>query len=745
MKFRYLHLVLSFALGFSLSAKELVYQDKEGTIRWSEDKTRVTLFGANYCLPSACDYRTASYVNADRDSMIMEDLDHFKRMDWDALRLCFWGDWQNTDIDGNLIDNDHLRLLDRLIYEADQRDIYMLLSPIVTYNSQWPEMTDSTNTGFMNTYSKEDLILNPKAVSAQKNYIKQLLNHTNRYTGRKMKDEPNIIFIELINEPSQFPDKPVEMSAYINGMVDAIRSTGCEKLTFYNVSQNFDVATIVAASKVDGGTYAWYPQGLNNHRTIKGNSLLCVDRYEQLLDPAMNGKSKIVYEFDSTDRIDGIQIPAMVREFARGGCQFATMFSYDMLRAAPRNLGWETQYTNMVYTPRKAVSSMIAAEILRRMIPGEKNPYFPKNNRFGEFQLDYDTNVSLLNSDTHFYHSGSVSVEPKNPASLTYIAAVGSSPIVEYGGNGIYFLDKNSDGSWTLELYPDIIALADPFDQPTPYKDLVIAKSQQRNFAVRLPNMNQSGNVYPGIYKIDNSGFTRISDHPQQALFSDYKGWPSYGAAVNEPDLWNPYDWYTDAQPLAVIGGRTSILDASDGLKKIVYSRNFRSPECKFRLIKDENMNNAYELCVKDLTHDDSWLTGDDVTFSKYIGDLLYQRKGMKPKSISVRARGLNDTDAALINFIDKNGHTSGSVISLTPDMKETEISVSGFKPVTGVILPQDWPGVCSYYMPEYSFEDTEFDWNNVEKVQVSLRGELYPEGKRKDKGIAVEKIILNY
>lgn len=728
----------------SLSAKELVYQDKEGTIRWNKDNSRVTLFGANYCLPSACDYRAAAYTAIDRDSMITEDLNHFKRMNWDGLRLCFWGDWQNTDVNGNLIDNDHLRLLDRLIAEATARDIYMLLSPIVTYHSQWPEMTDSTNTGFMNTYSKSDLILNPKAIGAQKNYIKQLLNHTNRYTGRKIKDEPNIIFIELINEPSQFPDKPKEMSAYINGMVDAIRSTGCRKLTFYNVSQNFDVAPIVAASKVDGGTYAWYPQGLN-HRTIKGNPLLCVDRYEQLLDPVMDGKSKIVYEFDSDARIDALQIPAMTREFARGGCQFATIFSYDMLRTAPKNSGWNTHYTNMVYTPRKAVGSMIAAEIMRRMTPGEKNPYFPKNNRFGEFQLDYDANVSLLNSDTHFYHSGTVEIGPKNPASLTHIAAVGSSPVVEYEGNGIYFLDKNSDGSWTLELYPDIIALADPFDQPTPYKDVVIAKSQQRKLAVHLPGMNQSGNVYPGIYRIDNTGIKRISDHPQQALFSDYKGWPSYGAAVNERDRWNPYDWYTDAQPLAAVRSRTSILDASDGLKKIVYSRNFRSPECKFRLIKDENMNNAYELCATDLTHDDSWLTGDDVTMSKYIGDLLYQRKGMQPKSVSVRARGLNDTDVAFINFIDKNGHTSGSVISLTPDMRETEIFVSGFKPVTGVILPQDWPGVCSYYMPEYSFGDAEFDWNNVEKVQVSLRGELYPDDKKKAKGIAVEKIILNY
>ena len=44
-------------IALSLQAKELVYQDKEGIIRWTNNKERVAVFGANYCLPSACDYR----------------------------------------------------------------------------------------------------------------------------------------------------------------------------------------------------------------------------------------------------------------------------------------------------------------------------------------------------------------------------------------------------------------------------------------------------------------------------------------------------------------------------------------------------------------------------------------------------------------------------------------------------------------------------------------------------------------
>ena len=72
---------LAFAV-LMLQANELVYQDKQGVIRWTKNGGRVALYGANYCLPSACDYRAASYVNADRDAMIVEDLDQ-------VLTTCF--------------------------------------------------------------------------------------------------------------------------------------------------------------------------------------------------------------------------------------------------------------------------------------------------------------------------------------------------------------------------------------------------------------------------------------------------------------------------------------------------------------------------------------------------------------------------------------------------------------------------------------------------------------------------------
>ena len=109
--------ILLCSLGYlcQIGAHELVYMDSSGVIRWKKNKQEVALFGANYCLPSACDFRAADYVGGDRKQMVVEDLDHFKRMNWDALRLCFWGDFQNTDRLGNLQENEHLELFAKIV------------------------------------------------------------------------------------------------------------------------------------------------------------------------------------------------------------------------------------------------------------------------------------------------------------------------------------------------------------------------------------------------------------------------------------------------------------------------------------------------------------------------------------------------------------------------------------------------------------------------------------------------------
>src|ERR1700734_2900737 len=224
-------------------AVRAAYMDKTGVVRWRDSNAEVALYGANYCIMSGSDYRMAGLVSGDRKAMIVEDMAQFARMGWTALRLCSWGDWENSDRAGNLIVNDHVDLLDYLIARARARGIYILLTPIHTYDPAFADQMGkpSTNVGFSRYFQREEMGTNPASIAAQVNYIGQLLNHVNRYTGVAIKDEPAILFIEMINEPVHHPENVAGSVAYIDALVGAVRRTGCKKLTFFNVSQTFAI------------------------------------------------------------------------------------------------------------------------------------------------------------------------------------------------------------------------------------------------------------------------------------------------------------------------------------------------------------------------------------------------------------------------------------------------------------------------------------------------------------------------
>ena len=88
--------------------------------------------------------------------------------------------------------------------------------------------------------------------------------------------------------------------------------------------------------------------------------------------------------------------PAMARTMRAVGTQMALMFSYDMLATASRNLGWQTHYLNLVYTPRKAMSAVIAAEAMRRLPRMRSYGRYPENTRFGDFRVSADENLGEL-------------------------------------------------------------------------------------------------------------------------------------------------------------------------------------------------------------------------------------------------------------------------------------------------------------------------------------------------------------
>ena len=124
--------------------------------------------------------------------------------------------------------------------------------------------------------------------------------------------------------------------------------------------------------------------------------------------------------------------PAMTRTMRTVGSQFSAMFSYDMLGTASRNLGWQTHYLNLVYTPRKAMSAIIPAEAMRRLPRMRAYGSYPENTRFGDFRISHAEDLSELVARDAFLHAGTTTSSPPDPAALRRVAGYGSSPIVKY-------------------------------------------------------------------------------------------------------------------------------------------------------------------------------------------------------------------------------------------------------------------------------------------------------------------------
>jgi hypothetical protein len=475
-----------------------VFVDRDGVVRWRDDRREVAIFGANYVIHTASDYRAAGYVGGDRKRMIDEDMAHFARMGWDGLRLTFWGDWEASDTAGNLIANDHLDLLDYLIARARERGIAMLFSPIQLYGSNWPDAQgDTTAPGFGRRFGRERMGTDPAAIAAQQNYLRQILEHVNPYTGVALKDEPAIIFIELVNEPWHHPEDIPGSVRYINALVDAVRSTGCRKLITYNVSQDFRIGEAILGSRAQGLTFGWYPTGLVSGHTLEGNYLRTVDAFPDMLRPALARLPRIVYEFDVPDTRSATMYPAMVRTMRRVGAQAALMFAYDMQRTASRNLGWQTHYLSLTYTPRRAMSTVIAAEAMRRLPRMRDWGAYPTNTRFGDFRVSAEEDLAELVARDAFLYAGSTRSAPPDFSALTRIAGVGSSPVVAYGGEGTYFLDRVRPGLWRLEVYPDAVPIRDPFEPQSPDKIVTRAISRAWPMTITLPDLGGTFAVQP--------------------------------------------------------------------------------------------------------------------------------------------------------------------------------------------------------------------------------------------------------
>lgn len=454
---------------------------QDGVLRWADDGTEVALFGVNYYPPFSIHYQELRKLNIDHRKVIEQDVAHFVRLGLDVIRLHCW-DCEMSDEAGNLLDNEHLQLLDYLLWRCKERGIYAFLTPIAWWGS--PERP----VGFSTRFTMHQMTTEQEAWVCQCRYLSQFLSHVNPHTGLAYKDDPAVVCIEPINEPIYPPGTSDEVVVrYINALVDAIRSTGCAKPVFFNCWGGREQA--VAASKADGPSRQWYPTGLLAGAALWGNFLPRVARYPDLSSPALAGKARVIYEFDAADVPGSYMYPAMARGFREAGAQVAAQFQYDCLPTAPYNLCWKTHYLNLVYAPAKALSFAIASRAFHLLPRGESFGAYPANSRFGDFRVSYEEDLSELASAEEFMYSNDTSTKPPAPEDLRRVWGCGSSPVVQYEGTGGYFLDRLGPGCWRLEVFPDVAWVGDPYGSPTINREVSRIFWVQRAMTVRLPDL----------------------------------------------------------------------------------------------------------------------------------------------------------------------------------------------------------------------------------------------------------------
>ncbi|MBU2983838.1 glycoside hydrolase family 5 protein [Saccharophagus degradans] len=491
---------LQLATLLALTAPAFAMQAKvsDGVLTW-ENGEEVALFGVNYSAPFAFTYRSIAQVGADHKQAILMDIDHFERMGAQAYRVHLW-DRELADLKGNLLDNKHLDLFDFLLAELAKRDIKVIITMMSWWGTGYPE-PDPQEPGFATQFTKEEMNQKAEAITAQLNYIKQLVNHTNRYTNKNYANDENIIAFELFNEPKH-KISPAKSAAYIQQLIDAARTAGVKKPLFYNISEQGNdqaFAKALCSTDINGVAFQWYPTGLVKYSTIQANMLANVAHYTNPFAQTQGcaNKAKMIYEFDAADVNNSTMYPAMARSFREAGFQWATLFSYDPGHVAHTNAEYNTHYLNLLYTPEKALGFRIAREVFTTQPRLQQTGPYPANNSFGATELNFHKNLAVFNSDTTFLYSNNTEKTPKNPKKLVSIAGVGSSPIVNYNGSGAYFLDKVEPGIWRLEVYPDNQVIQDPYQNSSLRREVGRLYLNRNAMDITLPDLGKNFVVTP--------------------------------------------------------------------------------------------------------------------------------------------------------------------------------------------------------------------------------------------------------
>jgi hypothetical protein len=490
MKNLWMGLAALAAAAWAAEADREVRVDAGGVLRWADDASEVALLGVNYYTPFTVDYAALRRLGRDHRQAIRDDVAHLRRLGLGCLRVhCF--DREISDAEGNLSDNEHLALLDFLIDECRRNGVYTVLTPIAWWGGSY---APGSTRGFSNRFDMPQMTTDPQAWAVQARFLKQFAEHVNRYTRKRYADDPCVLAFECINEPLYPKDTPDStVTAYINTLADALRASGTAKPVYYNSWQGRNAAA--GAARIDGVTGSTYPTGLASGRALKGPQLHRARGSSLQPDAALVRKSRMIYEFDAADVPGSHMYPSMAKFFRSEGVQVAAQFQYDPLALAAENRNWMTHHLNLVYTPGKALSLAIAAEVFARVPRGTPFGTLPEAAVFPPFRSSAEADLSEFVTEEAYLSSNATATPPPKPEALTRVWGCGPSPVASYKGSGAYFLDRAAPGVWRLQLYPDVFTVADPYSGTDATKVRVLPGAHA--MTVRLPDLGEAFAVRP--------------------------------------------------------------------------------------------------------------------------------------------------------------------------------------------------------------------------------------------------------
>lgn len=712
-----------------------IYVDKEGIMRRSDTKEEVSYYGTNYTAPFAYSYRALGYLGKDRKRAIDRDIYHISRLGLNAFRLHLW-DAELADSVGNLLSNDHLDLLDYAIAEFEKRGIDIILTAQTNFGNGYPEKNIDTG-AFTYDYDKCNIHEDPEAQEIQSRYLDQLARHVNPYTGRSYAKDNAIIAMEINNEPCHSGTKE-EVAEYINKMVKSLKKAGFDKPILYNVTHNPGVTEAYYDANIDGTTYQWYPTSLVAGHERKGNLLPAFDEYTipwKDTMPNYDKLARVVYEFDPADVLYSHLYPAVVRTFRKEGFQWITQFAYDPIDLAPYNTEYPTHFLNLVYTPAKALSMMIAAEAAKEIPRKADFGSYPENTKFGHTRIDYVSDLSEFNSPEKFIYTNNTDTKPMDVAALKQIAGHGSSPVVEYSGSGAYFLDLvPGTDTWRLEVMPDAEIVDDPFGN-TDLKDAkVVALNRKNRMKISLPKLgdnfslkginhgnNANGNakdgtidVAPGVYLIasneDGLNIDPSSVVAGNILISEY---------VAQDD---------DRMPFTLLAPQRS--DKNLDVNAIPEAWEFKFSQ------KHTNWDEApvYELSMN--PNEDGILV-----IRRYVADKIERiPKEIVPTTLNVRFQNESGDlkssplpEGSELGFVTTEGFTYSLPIQLDSNGNFSGL-ISSFQPRKGVVMPAPYPSMLTREYP--SSDVVPKGLRDIEFVEI-----IIPREKGKEVTLLPERI----